>query len=53
MSIVLRLLYKVRKILEMRRRKLKITRKFNKVKAIQKLSSAQKKEIQDFYVGLI
>lgn len=48
-----RILIKIKKQKEYLDRKKKITQKYKKIKNKKKLSSAQKKEIQNFYVGMI
>ena len=47
MNFISRLIVKTRKSLEMRRRKLKITKNFKDLKERKKLTREQKKEIQD------
>ena len=44
---------RIQKNREMKRRKLKITRNFKDLKVRRRLSSEQKKEVQDFYQSLI
>lgn len=53
MNFISRLIVKTRKSLEMRRRKLKITKNFKDLKERKKLTREQKKEIQDFYKSMI
>lgn len=48
-----RLVNKIQKSREMKRRKLKITRNFKDLAIRRKLSSEQKKEVQDFYRSMI
>lgn len=53
MKLLKKILIKVRKSIEMRRRKLKITRNFRDLKEHKKLTRAQKKEVQEFYKSMI